>query len=247
MLQIGSHFSRIPQDRDVGARCHDSRFVRDAFVVATMGLPRPQHDVDLRVEREQMAKRLSIAVPEFLSRKPSSDRSAQQTGNGLTPRKIDEENHVGTTPEEVTNGAVVSVAHPARLLRKGAHAAAKGIKVEGSPTLLVVERVELQVGRVEDSSELSRERRLTAPRRALYDDPIGGAVVRFKFVRHRESLLTLPASERGPAPSTTDIGRDEETHVDTPVTRIVRDEVTVSSGGLEVERDRKLVDDTIEH
>lgn len=101
--------------------------------VSRVGPPRPQHDVDLAIPRDQVTKHLAIAVPELFATRSSSNGPPEQTGHDLALWQIVEDDHVRSAPQQVSYRAVVAVAHPSRLFGEALERVARTRRVVQAP------------------------------------------------------------------------------------------------------------------
>ena len=95
----GLDFSRTAKDLHFGVRRFGTGLIGDNLAISRMGVPRPQHNVTFGITRDQITKRLSIAVPEFFTPQAPSNGSSKKTSDYLAPGQVDNDDQVGSAPK----------------------------------------------------------------------------------------------------------------------------------------------------
>src|SRR5215472_1085293 len=125
--------------------------------------PGPRDYRVLRLERQEVPKGFPVAVPELLAGHGSPQRAAHDLPHDHRARKVQPDDRVGAGPDQILNGAVVTIDDPAVASRMLAHPGAEGVGIERLPVSLVMDRIELKAGDSEHRGDPPRQPCLARP------------------------------------------------------------------------------------
>jgi len=118
-----------------------------------MHRPCPQNNVGLRIARQQIAQRLTIAVPQFLSRDAAAKRPKNHPPHHQGPRIVQQNDCICAIKNEVSHLRVIAINHP-RVRRETKLEGGDEVRVtDCRPLRLVMNSVELDVRRFQARGE----------------------------------------------------------------------------------------------